>query len=497
MLKGFLEDFVYDGELEKSPLSGGHIMPVFVSEEFNLGSRVEELGVFDALLDEDSNFFINIIRLKNTNVPEFQGAYEKINDYFRNLGMIIKLSKSKTDKLYRTAIKMFDFPEVNGINLGFSQGSGGAGFGKKLKEQIIADAKDIISTGSEQPEIFHLLSLFENNVGPDRISDMIARLIYHNITKYTKNANEKLGIVPEKYNGYKFENGLVKNPYKNSFILLLPTDILHELPIAKDWDDIDRVCRENEAIRSEINNLVRIEWRKLPTRFKKEYLKKHIFMRPNAVKQVIKAYESTLLKSYNLLLNDNYLLEKAVHNYSIEFPITIEPNKSSFQASLEICNHFKDLIENNKGFEVLYVDGRPRDEKIVQRVLFMTAANYCTMNKLDISPEPNAGRGPVDFKISRGTDKTVIEIKLTTNAETVHGFEIQIEEYAKSEKTENKIFMMIDNGGPKKRIDEVFKIYDERKRTNQNPAEIVLIDAKPKYSASKYKPSAKTKKTKK
>ncbi len=44
-----------------------------------------------------------------------------------------------------------------------------------------------------------------------------------------------------------------------------------------------------------------------------------------------------------------------------------------------------------------------------------TANFYCEINNLDISPESNTGRGPVDFKISREEDKTVIEIKLTSN----------------------------------------------------------------------------------
>ena len=91
-------------------------------------------------------------------------------------------------------------------------------------------------------------------------------------------------------------------------------------------------------------------------------------------------------------------------------------------------------------------------------------------------------------------DKTVIEIKLTTNNQTVHGFEVQIEEYAKSEKTDKKIFMMIDNGGLQKRINDVYKIYEERKINDENPAEIILIDAIPKVSASKYNPTKKTNK---
>lgn len=46
----------------------------------------------------------------------------------------------------------------NGIPLGFSKGTRGAGFGPKLRNQIVKDASEIIKSGSEQPEIFHLTS---------------------------------------------------------------------------------------------------------------------------------------------------------------------------------------------------------------------------------------------------------------------------------------------------------------------------------------------------
>jgi hypothetical protein len=95
-------------------------------------------------------------------------------------------------------------------------------------------------------------------------------------------------------------------------------------------------------------------------------------------------------------------------------------------------------------------------------------------------------RGPVDFKISRGLDKTVIEIKLTTNSQVLHGFEVQIEEYAKSEGTQNKIFMLVDNGGSSICIDKVYESYEMRKLNKENPATIIVIDAKPKASASKF-----------
>ena len=33
---------------------------MFISEYFSLGSKLSDMGVFDALLDKDSHFFINV-----------------------------------------------------------------------------------------------------------------------------------------------------------------------------------------------------------------------------------------------------------------------------------------------------------------------------------------------------------------------------------------------------------------------------------------------------
>lgn len=52
---------------------------------------------------------------------------------------------------------------------------------------------------------------------------------------------------------------------KDKELLLVPINILHEIPIAKDWDDIDRVCSENKVIKQEINEMIRLEWYKMST----------------------------------------------------------------------------------------------------------------------------------------------------------------------------------------------------------------------------------------
>lgn len=70
----------------------------------------------------------------------------------------------------------------------------------------------------------------------------------------------------------------------------------------------------------------------------------------------------------------------------------------------------------------------------------MGSKNYISANDLDISFEPDAGRGPVDFKVSRGGDKTIVEIKLSTNTQYLHGYEEQVEEYGKAECTDKMIY---------------------------------------------------------
>ena len=62
------------------------IAKLFTTEFKISKEKLKELGVFDALLDEDSSFFINIKCLKECTIPEFVGSYDKINSRFREIG---------------------------------------------------------------------------------------------------------------------------------------------------------------------------------------------------------------------------------------------------------------------------------------------------------------------------------------------------------------------------------------------------------------------------
>lgn len=461
---------------------------MLLSDYLKIGYKLDENGIFDPVLDEDSHFFINLQRLKKTAIPEFAGSYEKIHEYFRK---IIKLldkaeKKDKTDTFYKQALKLFDFSEVNGICLGYAKGTTGAGFGSGLGSQVISTAFDIVKAGVQDPEFFELLPLFQENVGADRLSDMIATLILDDIKEYTKRINQELGINQKRYKNQFFNGVFLINPYKHDDVFLVPIDILHKLPVAESWEDIDLVVSQNSTLRAEMNAEVASEWQKYTAVERKAYLKRDVFKDPDACKRVIEGYRAEELGVFDPHNDIQYFLTKLwqrIENLGIDWK-TEKKAVDTYTAAHDILGFFKQWVEHNKGWEVIQdADSRNR-EKIVQRVMHLGALSYIKANQLDMSCEPNEGPGPVDFKVSDGGDKTIIEVKLSSNNQYLHGYEVQIEEYGKAEQTDKLIYVLIDLGNPGK-IKKIQDLHDKRYNDGQNPPDLIIIDSTAKESASR------------
>lgn len=162
----------------------------------------------------------------------------------------------------------------------------------------------------------------------------------------------------------------------------------------------------------------------------------------------------------------------------------VDGNDDSFLAAMKIINSYKYWVENRHGWAVIQAADSKSREKTVQYTVRLAATDFLEESNWDLSPEADSGRGPVDFKISRGNDKTIIEIKLTSNEQCVHGLEIQIEEYAKAEATDKKVFVLVNTGRGENRIDTVKEKREKMLSEGKNPAEVVVIDARPKKAAS-------------
>jgi hypothetical protein len=62
----------------------------------------------------------------------------------------------------------------------------------------------------------------------------------------------------------------------------------------------------------------------------------------------------------------------------------------------------------------------------------------------DVTREANEGRGPVDFKISRGArDKSLVEFKLASNSRLRQNLEKQVEIYKQAHDTDRAIKVIL------------------------------------------------------
>lgn len=101
---------------------------------------------------------------------------------------------------------------------------------------------------------------------------------------------------------------------------------------------------------------------------------------------------------------------------------------------------------------------------------------------LDLNAEVNDGRGPVDFKVSKGKkNSNLVEFKLAKNTALEKNLQHQVAIYEKASdaKTSIKVIMYFNDS-------ELQRVKDIVKRLKLTDCrDIVLIDASPKPSASK------------
>lgn len=475
-------------------------MPISISEEFSIDQvTFEKTGALDAILDIDSRFFIDPHLLRKTKIPELKGSYQKVHAHFAKILKLMLVSKDSGDRFWREADKLFQFPELPGICLGYSsKGVTGSGMGKELRARLLKTTKEVIDAGIRDPEIFEIVGLLEENIGCDRISDMIGRIIYPDLMAYTHRVFSSLGIKGEKYSLDGQNLSIPKNPYPASkpFITLVPRTILNDLPIAYSWGDIDLVCSKNHAVRLAVNKIIGNSWKEATNRFSKKELKEKLLRNPELLKDLIESYKGKPEEFYDFE-NDpagQIIWHPESQKYSAAFPLNLSLRDSPSlddveNVVLKICNKFKDLIENNNLSKLLYKPNRkPKHEEAAQLVFYGIADCYCEANNLDLTREANAGRGPVDFKVSKGyVGRVVTELKLSSNPKLVHGFETQLIEYQKAEKTERGIYLIVDVGRGKEKIKAITDMYNNAIAGGRNVPKIILVNGVSKESASKYK----------
>ena len=490
-------------------------MKIYFSDFFNISSdKIEDYGAFNVSLINDLPLFIDPFLLFGSKKEEYQKLHNDIIEYLSFLKT--KSAEGITDL---SQIKSwYLFPEVKQNWFGYSKvGNNGSGLGKNFGQSMSSSMHivfdDIGKEKITQSSHLEKAGLFEIGVGKDNISDFTTNLIKEFLLSYTeifaiKNIDSKFLRkinVGKVYFNYNLERWMPKEfvlPYfDNDYVILTPRDILTK---DDNWingndlkGDFSRIVNSipNDQLRNEIFNYFRMVLPKPPKNKKNtqkeisQAVQYTIRKYPEIIKWYIKSKEENKEGAKNISKQKVDEVESIfIHKLSKFVELLYDKtefynvnSKSSFEESLKRINYLKDVIENNDGYKLFYIDNQPikreEDLQIIYRLTWYAS-------DFDVNREPNNGRGPVDYAVSKGSkDKTLIEFKLASNSKLKQNLVKQVEVYEKANNTDKSIKVILYFDGLE--YQKVVKTLKELKL--ENKSNIILIDAGRKISASNVK----------
>ncbi|MEX0693715.1 MAG: hypothetical protein WD075_04650 [Rhodospirillales bacterium] len=472
------------------------------STAFQLDPKIlEKLGVLDPSLNIDTPLFIDPMLLKDCAYPEI--SKDAVRTYDHHFTRVIKLlakSKTEMDVGWRSALRLLQFPEIKGTCLGYGTSSiSGSGSGAEITEGIIRTAREIIEIGVDDPDLFVAMSLFESGIGPDRISDLATNVILGELLAFNERVLAHLPVSTEPFeivvgSGARFQANLPLNPcsFERTPIILVPLDVLRDLPLAQDWKEISEAAEQNQRIRDQTNDEIAQIWQRR-TLEEKDKLKTWLLNNGDNFKTFLEVMHGASASPYDLAGDRlGLFIWKRISSLIVpHLPTGVPgPKKPSVDAVAEvvdeIISQFKFLIEKRRYSEELYYDGKPRPEKAAQRLFFAVAYAYCKANGIDLIPEAESGYGPVDFKMSLGFGgRVLVEIKLSRNPKIVAGYTKQLKTYEEAEETIRGYYVVIDVGNMGKKDQTLIDSHNELAKVGRQSSKIIFIDGTRKDSASK------------
>lgn len=512
---------------------------IYFSDFFDVSpATMRDYGAFDASLINDLPMFIDPFLLFNSEKPEYRTLHDEMIKYLKFLRDKAIGSALDTGSMRAWYV----FKEIRQNWLGFSlsgnRGHGlGPDFAKALHNNFNTAFKDFGEEEVPESPHFEKLTLFDTGVGKDNVSDFTTNLIKGYLLDYTQefarqHIRAKLTknfAVPRAYFNYKTETWVSKT-YRlpaflgDDFVLLTPQDLLtkddlwiNQRDLIGDYNEIvDSIS--NVQLRAEINNyfshelsiiLERKERKrreavarrrkkpsKRPIRFRRPVEPSERDRRTVRWKAIQKFPE---IVDYYLAVKEQngdraaQLSRKNVNQIETEFIKQVqklvalleehtrfysEPT-DSYEAALKRVQYLKDVIENNDGWRIFYLDGHPitkeSDVHILYRLTWFASS-------FDVNSEANSGRGPVDFAISKGSaNKSLVEFKLASNSHLADNLEHQTAVYQRAHRTDKSVKVVVYYSD-----EELAKVQSILKQLRlQNDESIVLIDAR-----SDNKPSA-------
>lgn len=472
--------------------------PITLSKKFGITEReLSQLGVLNATLAIDTQLFVDPLLFQRSAHPEMrdEGAAE-YNSHFEKVIRLLAASRSENDPAWVAARKSLVFPEIRGTCLGYGAGSiHGRGFSGALTDQVIRVAHQIVTIGITDPDLFQAMALFESNIGPDRISDMATNIIYRSLVRFNSRILGALSLSGESFRHRGVEGTFLANPYEaaRTPVILMPVDILKDLPTAQNWDEIADAARHNDELRDSVNEHIGSIWA-IKTQRDKEQLKDQALRSKDAFEALLKAIKTRDALPYDVEADPEGLIRWATkgQDYADRFPFALALRRTQdlsavFDVVKAIVEQFRHLVENNGLNKELYKDNKkPKHESTAQRLFFAVAYAYCKANNIDVSPEIDTGTGKIDFKFSVGfAERVLVEVKLSTNGKVVPGYMTQLEIYKQSQETMKAIYLIIDVGRMGRKGDDLIKLRNLASKRKEPLSDLEFVDGIIRPSPSK------------
>lgn len=395
--------------------------------------------------------------------------------------------------MWKRARQMLTFREVGGVGLGFSKKrDSGSAVGPKLAEALLGTSSEIVAAGYSDPAIFELAGVLQEDFGPDRISDITISIILPHVIAFTQRIARDLNIPLEQHHLKGKRVDVPTNPVTGKALLLIPGDVLRDIPVAESWSDMDRVAADNDELRARVNETIGESWRQATDDLKKVALREALLDEPELIGDLLNQYKAKPAEPYDFA--DDPAGEIRWFQFAREMVKRLPPQEDTRTVSCttvydvvrRICEHFKRLVEDNNLCELLYdPSGKPLKERAAQRLYYGVADAYCQAANLDLTAESNGGRGPVDFKISQGyVCRVNVEAKLSTN-NLVKGFEKQLPIYDAAEQAYSSILLVIRVHDSVINLEKLLDASDARLGKQQRCPAVIVVDGRPRPSASK------------
>lgn len=456
---------------------------------------------FDLLLSTDTKLFVDPFRIWDDADSYWAGAHDKLLSFFNMVLQLVARSGQNRDSAHWNAVKrLMMFPEPNEFCLGYSQGLPlGSGSGRGLQRGMLEGAAISVQLGICEVRHFEELSLFEAGIGADRISDIVCNVLKHEFIAYTQRILDAYDVeirdVPIVHNSWsstdcRWSDGdaqLAVNPYTNRGVLLVPRRFLRSLPTV-DPDDFWSYAwsNENANIRGEFNY-------DIARNVDAETIARLARQNPDIAANYLQYREDNPLAAYDLVRDplDRVSWYESGKEIAQHAPLSHVPESENDFCEFvgQIVEQFRNSVENQGDWRQLWHNNETRNEKLVQQVFRSTVTHYCRANNIDLSPESNAGRGPVDFKFSRGWEaRALVEVKLMKNTKFWEGINVQTPIYLRAEEIRCGYFLAVgfrDMDFEPERLNRVRAAADAVSRSLNISITPVFVDARPQPSASR------------